>query len=153
MARDLPLIALAMASLIGCAATAPPAADTPAAPHDPLAAVHLPGAINAALETADDAPVVSLVGTDVLLDGKPAGSLRACYELAAQSDPTLAGGVTVAWQIDAQGAVNGAAVVATTLNDPKLEGCILRQMSSWRFPSSDAPTSVGSYPFRFGIKP
>jgi hypothetical protein len=79
------------------------------------------------------------------------GSLRACYESEAQRNPQLRGGVTVAWQIDANGAVTGASLAGTTLNNARVEGCIQRQVKAWHFPTSDAPTTVAGYPFRFGV--
>jgi hypothetical protein len=79
------------------------------------------------------------------------GSLRACYESEAQRNPQLRGGVTVAWQIDATGTVTGASLAGTTLNNARVEGCIQRQVKAWHFPTSDAPTTVAGYPFRFGV--
>ncbi len=79
------------------------------------------------------------------------GALRACYESEAQRNPQLRGGVTVAWQIDATGTVTGASLAGTTLNNARVEGCIQRQVKAWHFPSSDAPTTVAGYPFRFGV--
>jgi hypothetical protein len=79
------------------------------------------------------------------------GALRACYESEAQRNPQLRGGVTVAWQIDATGSVTGASLAGTTLNNARVEGCIQRQVKAWHFPTSDAPTTVAGYPFRFGV--
>jgi outer membrane biosynthesis protein TonB len=79
------------------------------------------------------------------------GALRACYESEAERNPQLRGGVTVAWQIDASGTVSSASLAGTTLNNPRVEGCVVRQVKTWHFPSSDAPTTVASYPFRFGV--
>jgi hypothetical protein len=79
------------------------------------------------------------------------GALRACYESEAQRNPNLHGGVTVAWQIDASGSVNSASLGGSSLNNPRVEGCIVRQVKAWHFPTSDAPTTVGAYPFRFGV--
>jgi hypothetical protein len=79
------------------------------------------------------------------------GALRACYESEAQRNPNLRGGVTVAWSIDASGAVTNASLSGSTLQNPRVEGCIVRQVKAWHFPTSDAPTNVASYPFRFGV--
>ena len=79
------------------------------------------------------------------------GALRACYESEAQRNPNLKGGVTVAWQIDATGTVTSASLSGSTLSNPRVEGCVIRQVKAWHFPTSDAPTNVGSYPFRFGV--
>ncbi len=79
------------------------------------------------------------------------GALRACYESEAQKNPGLKGGVTVQWSIDAGGSVGGASVAGSTLGNPRVEGCVVRQVKSWHFPAADAPTTVAGYPFKFGI--
>jgi hypothetical protein len=79
------------------------------------------------------------------------GALRACYESEAQRNPQLRGGVTVAWQIDPTGGVTSASLAGTTLSNPRVEGCVIRQVKAWHFPTSDAPTTVAGYPFRFGV--
>ncbi|MFO0664992.1 MAG: AgmX/PglI C-terminal domain-containing protein [Polyangiaceae bacterium] len=79
------------------------------------------------------------------------GALRACYESEAQRNPNLAGGVTVQWQIDPSGQVSSASIASSTMGNPRVEGCVVRQVRAWRFPSADAPTTVGAYPFKFGI--
>jgi hypothetical protein len=77
------------------------------------------------------------------------GALRACYEMQAQKDPTLAGGVTATWTIDPTGVVTSAAISGSTLGNAAVEGCVLRQVRSWRFPESAKPSNV-NYPFKFG---
>lgn len=79
------------------------------------------------------------------------GALRACYELEAARNPNLKGGISVAWQIEPSGSVSGAQIKSSTLSNPKVEGCVLRQIKSWRFATADAPTNVAEYPFRFGV--
>ncbi len=79
------------------------------------------------------------------------GALRACYESEAQRNPNLRGGVTVAWSIDASGSVSSASLSGSTLGNPRVEGCVVRQVKGWRFPTSDAPTTVAGFPFRFGV--
>jgi hypothetical protein len=78
------------------------------------------------------------------------GALQACYEIEAQKDPTLKGGVTVAWTIDPGGAVTSASLAGTTIHNARVEGCVLRQVRTWHFPSSDG-TSQATFPFSFGI--
>ncbi|HEY8076552.1 MAG TPA: AgmX/PglI C-terminal domain-containing protein, partial [Labilithrix sp.] len=77
-------------------------------------------------------------------------AIRACYEGEAQKNPSLKGGVTVSWHIDPSGAVTAASLANTSLNNPRVEGCVVRQVRGWHFPSADAPTDV-SFPFKFGI--
>ena len=78
------------------------------------------------------------------------GALQACYEIEAQKDPTLRGGVTAAWTIDASGAVTSASQAGSTIHNARVEGCVLRQVRTWHFPSSDG-VSQATFPFSFGI--
>jgi hypothetical protein len=76
------------------------------------------------------------------------GALRACYEMEVQKDPTLHGGVTVSWTIDPSGAVTSAAQTGSTIHNARVEGCVLRQVRTWHFPSSDG-VSQATFPFSF----
>jgi hypothetical protein len=78
------------------------------------------------------------------------GALQACYEIEAQKDPTLRGGVTASWTIDPSGAVTSAGLAGSTIHNARVEGCVLRQVRSWHFPSSDG-VSQAQFPFSFGI--
>jgi hypothetical protein len=78
------------------------------------------------------------------------GALQACYEIEAQKDPTLRGGVTVGWTIDPAGAVTSANVAGSSIHNARVEGCVLRQVRAWHFPSSDG-VSQATFPFSFGI--
>jgi hypothetical protein len=42
-------------------------------------------------------------------------------------------------------------VASSSLGNPRVEGCVVRQVKSWRFPAADAPSQVTGYPFKFGI--
>jgi len=78
------------------------------------------------------------------------GALRACHEIEAQKDPTLRGGVTAAWTVDPSGTVTSATLAGSTLHNARVEGCVLRQVRTWRFPVSDGVTQA-TFPFMFGI--
>jgi hypothetical protein len=78
------------------------------------------------------------------------GSLQACYEIEAQRNPNLKGGVTVQWQIDPSGSVSSASLAGTTMGNPRVEGCVVRQVKSWHFPSSESPSST-EWPFKFSV--
>ena len=78
------------------------------------------------------------------------GALRACYEIEAQRSPNLRGGVTVNWHIDPGGNVTADSVGNSSLGNARVEGCILRQVKNWHFPTADAPSDV-NYPFKFGV--
>jgi hypothetical protein len=79
------------------------------------------------------------------------GALQACYEIEAQKDPTLRGGVTAAWTIDPSGSVTSASMVGSTIHNARVEGCVLRQVRTWHFPSSESSSQVSQFPFQFGI--
>ncbi len=78
------------------------------------------------------------------------GALQACYEVEAQKDPTLRGGLAVTWTIDPGGGVTSASVATSTIRNARVEGCVVRQVRSWHFPSSEG-SSQAMFPFSFGI--
>ena len=79
------------------------------------------------------------------------GAVRACYDIELQKNPNLKGGVQIGWQIDPSGSVSGANVVSSSLGNPRVEGCVVRQVKTWHFPESGSSTNVSSYPFKFGV--
>jgi hypothetical protein len=79
------------------------------------------------------------------------GALRACYDMELGRNPNLRGGVTMTWNIDPSGSVASAGVAGSTIHNARVEGCVLRQVKSWHFPSSESATNVAAYPFKFGI--
>ena len=79
------------------------------------------------------------------------GALHACYESEAQKDPTFRGSATLAWTIDASGSVIGASITTSTLHNPRAEACILHQVRTWQFPSSNRPSQVQAFPLSFGV--
>jgi hypothetical protein len=79
------------------------------------------------------------------------GAIRACYESEAQRNPSLKGGIVISWQIVPDGTVTSPALVSTTLNNARVEGCVLRQLRGWHFPASESQTIVPSFPFGFAL--
>jgi hypothetical protein len=78
------------------------------------------------------------------------GAVRACYETEAQKNPALKGGMSVSWTVAPDGSVTGASLAGSSLGNPRVEGCVVRQVSRWKFPTSDSPTNV-NFPFKFGV--
>jgi hypothetical protein len=78
------------------------------------------------------------------------GAVKACYQKGLQSNPALAGKVTVAFMIQPNGAVLGQKVDKSTLENDSVESCILNNIKSWRFPQArgGGVTKV-VYPFIF----
>jgi hypothetical protein len=76
------------------------------------------------------------------------GAFQACYEIASAHDPTLKGSVGVSFSVAPGGSVSSANVTGSSLNNPRVEGCILRQFKRLQFPSADK-ASGASFPFAF----
>jgi hypothetical protein len=76
------------------------------------------------------------------------GAFQACYELALSKDPDAKGGVTVAFSVSPGGSVASASVASSSLGNPRVEGCMLRQFNRLKFPTADKPTNA-SFPFLF----
>lgn len=81
---------------------------------------------------------------------KNIGQVRFCYERRLAAVPSLFGKVLVQFSIQEGGTVLLPKVSSSTLSDSVVEGCILRRLASWKFPSPPAGTSVVvTYPFLF----
>ncbi|MEO7036670.1 MAG: AgmX/PglI C-terminal domain-containing protein [Polyangiaceae bacterium] len=76
------------------------------------------------------------------------GAFQACYEIASAHDPTLKGSVGVSFSISPGGSVSSANVGNSSLNNPRVEGCILRTFNRLQFPTADKATGA-SFPFVF----
>lgn len=78
------------------------------------------------------------------------GQIRFCYERKLTANPNLYGKVLVQFSIEGQGSAMRPKVSRTTLQDADVEGCILRRLSQWKFPTPPSGTSVlVTYPFLF----
>ena len=76
------------------------------------------------------------------------GAFTACYEIAQAHDPNLKGNVGVSFSISPSGSVASANISGSSLSNPRVEGCILRQFQRLKFPTADKPTNA-SFPFAF----
>jgi TonB family protein len=76
-------------------------------------------------------------------------AIKYCFESALQRAPRLTGAVNVQWRIDRQGRVASARVAKSTLGDAGVEGCIVRQVKRWQFPTPDGGEVEVTYPFIF----
>jgi TonB family protein len=74
--------------------------------------------------------------------------VRFCYEQELAQRPDLAGRVTVSFIISATGSVQTASVMNTTLNNARVESCVVAAVRRWTFPAPDGGGVVGvNYPF------
>jgi outer membrane biosynthesis protein TonB len=80
-------------------------------------------------------------------------AVRACYELEVQNTPGLQGTLRIGWRINPDGSAQDAKVIESTLASSRVEACVLRQVTSWKFPSASGPTLIASFPFKFGVTP
>ena len=76
------------------------------------------------------------------------GMIRACYETALTTNPSLKGGITVGFTILPTGGVGGVNVNSTM--GPSVTGCVKRNVARLTFPTADAPTNA-SFPLVFGV--
>ncbi|OQW48429.1 MAG: hypothetical protein A4S09_04425 [Proteobacteria bacterium SG_bin7] len=78
------------------------------------------------------------------------GHIRYCYERQLSAKPDLYGKIKVQFTIGATGSVVQSKIGSSTLQDAVVEGCILKRVASWVFPTPKGGTTVlVSYPFLF----
>ena len=76
---------------------------------------------------------------------------RACYQREFQKDSSLEGEVVIQFSIDTDGAIKGAKLKTSTLNNSLVEQCILRNFLGLKFPppAGGTATPIINYPFIF----
>lgn len=79
-------------------------------------------------------------------------ALRYCYEVEVQRQPSLRGRIVASWQISLSGSVSSARIDSSTMSNPRVEGCIARQIRRWHFPQPDGGEVRVSFPFVFGVQ-
>lgn len=78
------------------------------------------------------------------------GQIRYCYERQLSANPDLYGKIMVRFTIGSAGSVTAQAIGNTSLNNAMVEGCILRRIAGWQFPTPKGGTNVlVTYPFLF----
>jgi hypothetical protein len=75
--------------------------------------------------------------------------VRACYEKALIKEPSLAGKVVLEWTISLSGTVVTAKIKNSTLRNSTVEGCIIQDLKTWKFPPAKGGLVIVSYPFLF----
>lgn len=70
------------------------------------------------------------------------GRFRGCYEAGLKSNPALAGRVSVALTIGADGAVSSVANAGSDLPDASVVSCIVRNFGGLNFPAPDAVVHI-----------
>jgi hypothetical protein len=77
------------------------------------------------------------------------GGIRFCFERELQRDPKLSGKVLVGWKINLEGRVQFAKIDNTSLQNERVEGCMLQNIRRWIFPKPEGGICVIQYPFVF----
>lgn len=78
------------------------------------------------------------------------GQIRYCYERQLSGNPDLYGKVMIRFTIGSEGLVVEQKIGQTTLKSADVEGCILRRVARWKFPTPKGGTNVlVTYPFLF----
>jgi hypothetical protein len=77
------------------------------------------------------------------------GDVQRCYQQGLAIDRNLAGRVTVAFVLDAQGAVTETAVTEDGLDRPQVAQCIADVARRWTFP---APGGVMRFEYPFHLR-
>lgn len=77
-----------------------------------------------------------------------AGAVRACYEMHLQRNPELAGRLEVRFTIEEDGTMSGLTVTVNELNQ-EVAACVIRQISSLKFPKPAGGVCVIRWPYRF----
>ncbi|NOZ01627.1 MAG: AgmX/PglI C-terminal domain-containing protein, partial [Deltaproteobacteria bacterium] len=76
------------------------------------------------------------------------GAYRACYEMQLQRHPELSGRIQIRFTIEPNGSVSGVKTIRNELN-AKVASCIVKQVSTLKFPKPDGGVCVIRWPFKF----
>lgn len=107
---------------------------------------------NALVPLGSEAVVASGLDRDMIaaVIERNKGQIHFCYEQGLQSNPGIAGRVSVDFTINGNGVVKAAAIGNSTLNASVVEQCILMRLKTWKFPLPQGGVDVSvSYPFQF----
>jgi TonB family protein len=76
--------------------------------------------------------------------------IRYCYESSMIRNADIEGKLMLDFVIGPSGFVTKAAVKESSLNDPRLDDCVIRRLTKWQFPKPKGGVNVSvSYPFIF----
>ena len=76
--------------------------------------------------------------------------VRYCYEQELARHPALSGRIAVQFVIAANGEVTSSSLQSSTMNNPRVESCVVQAFRRWNFPyPSGGGVVLVSYPFNF----
>ncbi len=82
-----------------------------------------------------------------------ADQYRYCYERSLQDDASLKGKVILQWKVGLTGEVVSASITSTTMNDARVEECMVAVAKKMRFDPPSAGICIINYPFVFSGLP
>ena len=75
---------------------------------------------------------------------------NSCYEAERQRNPKAAGKVLFAFTVLRNGHTSEVRLLASTIESPLLEGCLVGKMEAWQFPPNPKGQDIKvRYPFSF----
>ena len=75
--------------------------------------------------------------------------VKACYEWALKTTPTLAGKIVMHWTIDTDGAPRSIDVESNSMQPSPVPGCLQALIAEWQFPKPVGGNIEVSFPFVF----
>ena len=76
--------------------------------------------------------------------------VKYCYDQELVRNRSLAGRVSLQFVISGNGQVISSFVQSTTMNNPRVESCVVKAVKRWSFPKPDGGgIAIVSYPFNF----
>jgi len=80
--------------------------------------------------------------------------VKQCYEKELTANPTLAGRIMVEFTIAATGQVTGSVVQHSTMDNSRVENCLVQAVGRWQFPKPvGGDIVIVAYPFILGPAP
>jgi len=75
--------------------------------------------------------------------------IKYCYEKELRKNPKLNGTILVSWYIQKTGYTNKVKIAKTTMKNKRVENCIVRRITRWKFPKPKGGIVMVKYPFKF----
>lgn len=75
--------------------------------------------------------------------------LQLCFELALRRNHNMSGTMKWQWRLDSRGKISDLTLVSSNIVDRQMKSCVMKKISSWRFPRPKRGSVEITYPFHF----
>lgn len=75
--------------------------------------------------------------------------LQLCFELALRRNHNMSGTMKWQWRLDSRGKISDLTLVSSNIIDRQMKNCVMKKISSWRFPRPKRGSVEITYPFHF----